>query len=177
MLYGEKVILREYRKNDTENVLDYINDFETKKFLTPGIPFPYKFEDELLWYEKNVPSEKGTYSMAIEEKITGEYLGGCGINSLNWKNSVAEIGIFIAKPFWNKGYGTDAIKLLIKFIFEEMNIHKVKLETYSFNQRAIRCYEKCGFTKEGILREELFREGKYHDIILMSILKDEYLIP
>jgi len=60
---------------------------------------------------------------------------------------------------------------LVKFIFEEMNINKIALSVYSFNERAIKCYKKCGFTQEGVLREELFREGRYHDEILMSLMK------
>jgi len=88
---------------------------------------------------------------------------------------VATIGIFIGdKSFWGKGYGTEAIELLTDFIFNEMNINKVKLNVYSFNKRAVRCYEKCGFVREGVLRQEIYREGRYHDDIVMGLLRDEY---
>ena len=73
-----------------------------------------------------------------------------------------------------KGHGTDAIRILIRFIFEQMNINKIKLNVYEFNERAVRCYEKCGFKKEGRLRQEIFRDGKYYDQYIMSILKEEY---
>ena len=104
------------------------------------------------------------------------YLGGCGIKEVDWKNSKVVVGIFIGnKEYWNKGYGTDAMRVLIKFIFNEMNINKIKLNVYEFNERAIRSYEKCGFKKEGVLRKELYRDGKYYDTIVMGLFKEECL--
>lgn len=174
MLKGDKVILRAYNKDDVKNALKSINDFEVKQYLDPSIPFPLKYEDELKWYERLNPKGDGTYSMAIENLETGEYMGGIGVNSVDWKNSVASIGLFLAKEFWNKGYGTDSLKVLLNFIFNEMNINKVKLNVYDFNKRGIRCYEKVGFVKEGVLREEIYRNGKYNDEIIMGILKSEF---
>ncbi|QTA37754.1 GNAT family N-acetyltransferase [Thermosipho ferrireducens] len=174
MLKGKLVRLRAYSKDDLEKVLEYINDSEVKKCLTPGIPFPFRKEDEEKWYQNLNPFSEKSYSFAIETLSDGEYIGGCGINNVYWKNSVATVGIFLGKPFWNKGYGTDAMRVLVNFIFNEMNINKVRLDVYSFNKRAIKSYEKVGFKVEGILREEIFREGKYHDIFVMGILRNEW---
>jgi len=175
MYLGEKVKLRAYKKEDIELACKYMNDFEVKRFLAPGIPYPMMLEQENKWFD-SLTSAKDSYSFAIEDLITGQYIGGCGINEIDWKNSIATIGIFIGdKSFWNNGYGTDAMKVLLKFIFEQMNVNKVKLCVYSFNPRAKKCYEKSGFILEGTLREELFRDGKYHDVYLMSILKREWL--
>ncbi|SIS80894.1 Acetyltransferase (GNAT) family protein [Kroppenstedtia eburnea] len=66
------------------------------------------------------------------------------------------------------------MEILLRFIFEEMNLHKVKLEVFEFNPRAIRVYEKCGFRQEGRLREEIFRYGRYHDVLVMGLLQEEY---
>lgn len=103
-----------------------------------------------------------------------EYIGGCGINHVDWKNSRAEVGIFLGKPFWNKVYGTDAMRVLVNFIFNEMNLNKISLNVYSFNERAIRSYEKVGFKVEGVLKQHIYREGHYHDEIIMAILKSEW---
>ena len=174
MYEGKLVRLRAYKKEDIEVVLKYINDEEVKRNLIPGIPFPYTLEDEEKWYESNT-ALKDTYNFAIETLEDKKYLGGCGINEVDWKNSKAVIGIFIGnKEYWNKGYGTDVMNTLIRFIFEQMNINKIKLNVYSFNERAIKCYEKCGFKREGVLRQEIFRDGKYHDEIVMGLLKDEW---
>ncbi|KKC30494.1 acetyltransferase [Caldanaerobacter subterraneus subsp. pacificus DSM 12653] len=171
---GEKVKLRAYRKEDVELALKYINDPEVKRYLTPGIPYPLTLEDEYKWFE-SLSSSKDTYSFAIETLEDGKYIGGCGINEIDWKNKVAVVGIFIGdKEYWGKGYGTDAMKVLIRFIFEQMNMNRVELYVYSYNTRAIKSYEKCGFVKEGVLRKRMFRDGRYYDEYVMSILKEEF---
>ena len=173
MLEGEMVRLREYHKEDIPTVWKYVNDPEIKRTLVPGIPFPWKLEEEEKWYEEQ--NAKGdTYNFAIEKKADGTYIGGCGINNVDWKNSVATVGIFLGKDFLSQGYGTDAMKVLVKFIFDQMNIHKVILHVFSFNKRAIRSYEKVGFRIEGTLREQIYRDGKYYDEVIMGILKEDW---
>lgn len=173
MYNGNKVKLRAYCKDDIKLTQEYLNRFEIKN-LTPDIPYPLTLESKGKWYESMADS-KDSYSFAIEDLKTGLYIGGCGINNIDWENSAVTIGIFIGnKDYLSKGYGTDAMKVLVKFIFDEMNINKIKLNVYSFNTRAIKCYEKCGFKKEGVLRQEIFREGKYYDEIVMGLLREEY---
>ncbi|WP_454052026.1 GNAT family N-acetyltransferase [Clostridium sp. Marseille-Q7071] len=174
MYIGEKVKLREYRKEDIKKAQEYMNDGEIRGLLAPNIPYPYTYEDEVKWFE-GLSANKDLYNFAIETLNDKKYIGGCGINNIDWKNSVATVGIFIGdKSYLGKGYGTDAMKVLINFIFEEMNINKIKLNVYSFNERAVKSYEKCGFKKEGLLRKEIFRHGKYHDEVVMGILREEY---
>lgn len=84
------------------------------------------------------------------------------------------MGIAIGKAWQGKGYGTDAMKTLIDFIFQYIAVQKIKLQVFSFNQAAIRSYEKCGFTKEGTLRQEIFRFGTFHDILLFGLLRSEW---
>lgn len=174
MYTGEKIRLRAYCREDVPQALAYMNDPEVKRLLTPGVPFPYTLEDEIKWYE-GLTAMKDTYNFAIETLEDKRYIGGCGINSIDWKNNIVVVGIFIGdQSYWGKGYGTDAMKTLVNFIFNEMNIRKIKLNVYAFNERAVKSYEKCGFVKDGTLRQEIFREGKYHDEYSMSILRDEY---
>lgn len=174
MYTGEKVRLREYKKEDIKLAQKFINDVEVKKMINPGIPYLYTYEDEEKWFEK-LSAANETYDFAIETLDESKYIGGCGINKLDWKNSVVTIGIFIGdKEYWNKGYGTDALNILIKFIFQQMNIHKIKINVFEYNKRAIKCYEKCGFKIEGVLRKEIFRDGEYYDDIVMGLLRDEY---
>jgi RimJ/RimL family protein N-acetyltransferase len=173
LLEGKQVRLREYRKEDVVLAHKYINDFEVKRLLVPGIPFPMRLEEEEKWYDSQ-SAFKDTYNFAIESLESGEYLGGCGINEVDWKNSVAVVGIFLGKPFWNKGFGSDAMRILLRFIFEQMNINKVNLNVYSFNERAISSYVKCGFKVEGRLRQRVYRDGKYHDEVIMGILRSEF---
>ena len=94
------------------------------------------------------------------------------------RNHNAELGIVIGeKEYWSQGYGTDAIKTLLRYCFDELNYHKVYLRVYDFNTRGIRCYEKCGFRIEGRLRQHMFRHGAWHDEIVMGVLRDEFAAP
>jgi len=173
MYTGKLVQLRAYEKEDIEAAKNYINDPEIKHYLHPGVPFPVTLSDETKFIE-GISAFKDNYSFAIDT-LEGHYIGGCGLNKVDWKNRVAEVGIFIGdKDYWGKGYGSDAMKVLIDFIFNEMNLNRIMLNVYGFNERAIKSYIKCGFVKEGVLRQALFKGGQYHDEIIMSILREEY---
>jgi RimJ/RimL family protein N-acetyltransferase len=176
MMYeGQKVRLREYRKEDIPLRLSYINDPEIGGTLTPDIPYPMTQHEEEKWFE-SITAVSDTYKFAIETLEGNKFIGGCSINGVDWKNRVATIGIFIgSKEYQGKGCGSDAIRVLIDFIFLQMNINKIRLTVYSYNESAIRCYKKCGFQIEGILRQEIYRDGKYYDKISMGLLKEEYL--
>jgi len=174
LLKGKLVRLREYKQSDVELAYKYMNDPEVLLNLGNGIPYPMILEKEQEWFDSQIKS-KDTYSFAIESLEDGIYIGGCGINWYDWKNGTAEIGIFIGnQQFREKGYGTDAMKVLIDFIFNQTNINRIQLSTYSFNERAYKTYLKCGFKEEGRLRQRIFRNGKYHDEILMGLLREEY---
>lgn len=96
------------------------------------------------------------FFFGIFEKSTNELIGTCAVFSINWQNSTCFVGISIGEQWQGKGLGTDAMKTLIDFIFNYIAINKIKLQVFSFNTAAIRSYEKCGFSKEGILRNEIF---------------------
>lgn len=170
MYYGEKICLRAYKEGDIPLATKYINDKELKKLLVTTIPFPMTNWEEEEWIKSQKSNNQGIYNFAIEDIESGKYIGGCGIQSVNWLARVATIGIMIGdKNYWGRGYGTDAIKTLVNFIFNDMNINKIRLGTFSFNERAIKSYEKCGFQVEGVLKDEIFKDGKYYDEIIMSL--------
>lgn len=175
MYYGEKVKLRAYKREDVTRACEFVNDSEVKLHLVSDIPYPTMFEQELKWIEEQINLKDG-YNFAIEALEEGKYIGGCGIFRIDWLNRTTMVGIMIGdKDYWNKGYGTDAMKVLIKFIFEHMNLNKIKLNVFGFNKRAIKCYEKCGFKVEGVLKQELFRDGQYYDEYAMALLKEEWV--
>lgn len=174
MYSGQLVKLRAYKEDDIEKAVEFINDEEVKKLMDSNIPFPMTKWQEEEWVRSRKANTDFTYDFAIEDLKTGKYIGGCSINECDVKNRTCVVGIMIGdKEYWGKGYGSDALKVLIKFIFEEVNMNKIKLNVFSFNNRAIACYKKVGFKEEGILKKEIYRNGRYHDEIIMAMFKDD----
>ncbi len=170
MIKGKKVTLRALEKEDLSNCWRWINDPE----ITEGLYmiFPVSRYEEEKWYESRINDDKNKY-FAIE--ADEKHIGNIGLHNIDWINRKAELGILIGeKDYLNKGYGTDAIKTVLRYAFNKMNLHKIELRVYEFNKRAIRCYEKCGFKKEGVLRDDVYRDGKYHNTVIMSILRSEF---
>jgi RimJ/RimL family protein N-acetyltransferase len=114
-------------------------------------------------------------SFAIVDSQTDSLLGVCGLTHVDHVNRTAELGIFIGeKSRWGKGYGTQATRLLLEFAFSLLNLNSVMLQVYDFNERAIRCYQKCGFSTVGRRREARLIAGRAHDVVVMDILAREF---
>ncbi|MGL4990536.1 MAG: GNAT family N-acetyltransferase [Sarcina sp.] len=174
MFAGSKVLLRYYKREDVIRAHKFINDYDISRVISTEAIYPMSLEEEEHFIATNKSSDLN-YNFAIESLESGEYIGGCGIHKVDSKNRICEIGIFIGdKNLWGKGFGTDALETLINFIFNELNLEKIKLAVYSFNDRAIKCYKALGFEEEGTLKREIFREGKYHDVILMAMFREDY---
>jgi RimJ/RimL family protein N-acetyltransferase len=106
-----------------------------------------------------------------DERIIGE--GGLFDAFSSHRNAWLAIGIG-ERELWGKGYGTDAVNILLRFAFQELNLHRVNLNTFEYNARAIRAYEKIGFVHEGKMRDALRRDGRRWDMIFMGILRTEW---
>ena len=115
MYNGELVKLRAYKEEDIERAVGFINDEEVKKLLDSNTPFPMTKWQEEEWIKSRKAGSDSTYDFAIEDLETGKYIGGCSINECDLKNRHCTIGIMIGdKEYWGKGYGSDALKVLIK---------------------------------------------------------------
>jgi len=114
-------------------------------------------------------------SFGIFDKESQKLIGDIGVSTIDQKNKHAEIGMAIGdKNYWDKGYGTDLVKTILKFCFQELGLNKVFLDVWEENKRAIGCYLRCGFKKDGVLREHVFKDGKYYNKWIMSVLKNEW---
>lgn len=170
MLKGERVTLRPPRAEDLEANLGWIHDPEVTRFLSFRYPLTEAEEEE--WLRR--PQGFGAVRFAIETE-DGRHIGNCGLEAVDRESRFAVFGIMIGeKDCWSRGYGTDALRTLLRFGFETMNLHRVELEVLEFNARGIRSYEKCGFQVEARLRRHAYREGEYHDALVMGILRPEY---
>ncbi len=173
MYKGNLVRLRAFEQEDLEANHQYVNDAETALAMLRGFPLPASFSDEQQWLSQQTSYTHGEYQFAIEN-MDGVMVGRCGLTKIDWKNRSADAGIMIGAPWRGKGYGTDAMRVLCDFSFRQMNIHHLKVAVLAFNEAAIRCYLRCGFRKEGVLREDVFRNGRYTDVVLLGILEEEW---
>jgi len=128
------------------------------------------------WIEKDFEDNKDMYWFAIRALEDDRLLGDITLSVVDWGSRNTFMGIGIgAREFWGKGYGTDAIELLLRYAFTELNLRRVSLNVFEFNERAIRSYEKVGFRLEGRERQVMQREGRRWDIIDMGILREEWM--
>lgn len=113
-----------------------------------------------------------TIRTLVEDKLIGDI----GLYVVNWSGRDAFVGLGIGeRDFWGKGYGTDAMHLILRYAFMEVNLRRVTLTVFEYNPRAIRSYEKAGFRHEGRLRKLLHRDGNRYDELFMGILRDEWM--
>lgn len=175
---GKLVRLRGYEKSDLVSLMKWINDDEVTQFLAPGVlswPVSSIAEERFIADAALAGPEAVNRSFVIETLANREYIGGIALHAINWIDRHAAVGIVIGdKSYWGRGYGTDAMRLLLRIGFDKLNLHRLWLRVYDFNLRAISSYEKCGFKREGVLREERFHKGAYHDTIVMGMIADEY---
>ncbi|MBF4694361.1 GNAT family N-acetyltransferase [Fusibacter ferrireducens] len=171
---GSKVYLRAVERKDVELAYKYMNNEDSFYNLSVGVPYPMNFDNEMDWYESQ-RKKSDSYNFAICTVEDDLYIGGCGINSIDWNNRSCNIGIFIGDDrFKSKGFGTEAMALLLAFIFKQISVERVELRVFGFNDRAIKSYIKNGFVEEGRLRNAIYRNGAFHDEVIMSILRTEY---
>jgi RimJ/RimL family protein N-acetyltransferase len=175
MIYGERIRLRGVERNDIPRFYEWINDPQVLEGLS--VYLPLSTTDEEKWFERAGNREQAEKPLAIEVKEADDWrlIGNCGFFDFDWTSRAAEIGIMIGdKAVWDQGYGTETVRLLLKHGFETLNLNRVVLRVYDNNRRAIRAYEKAGFTHEGTLRQAAYKNGGYHDLHVMSVLRSEW---
>ncbi len=125
--------------------------------------------------EKELETESDESSFAIRAIADDKLLGGVHLEALNWSSRDSFVGIYIGeREDWGKGFGTEAMSLLLRYAFLEVNLRRVSLSVFEYNPRAIRSYEKVGFRHEGRQRQFLNRDGRRWDMLFMGILRDEW---
>ncbi len=187
MIYGDRIRLRALERADLPYFVSWLNDPEVRQGLSRYLPLSMAEEEH--WFEETLKRDPVERPLAIEIKINnnltdraeGELqtdwimIGNAGIFNLDWRNRSAELGIMIGdKRYWGKGYGTETMQLLLRHGFTTLNLHRIYLRVFADNPRAIRAYQKAGFTLEGRLRQAEFHAGKYQDVLVMSVLKPEW---
>lgn len=174
LLKGEKIRLGAINEEDIAVFADWYNDSEFLRFFDKVPVYP-KSRLELLEWIKESGSSNRSYSFGVRTIEEDEMIGYVELSSIQWWNGVANLGIGIGnKKYRGNGYGREALTLLLDFAFEELNLHRIQLNVFSYNKPAIGLYERLGFKREGVYREFIHRDGHRWDMYLYGILEEEW---
>jgi len=171
LIRGEKVVLRAIEASDVEKLWNWQQDEEVMRLR--DYPSPPRSYAEVEREYTGTESETDRIRLGIMT-TEGILIGEISLANMERRVGDAELTIFIGdKAFWGRGYGSDAVRAMCKYAFEQMNLHRVTLFVHAENFRAIKAYEKCGFIEEGRAREAEYMDGRYSDIVSMGLLRDE----
>jgi RimJ/RimL family protein N-acetyltransferase len=176
MYFGKLVRLRPIEPEDLDSIMKHWNNLEMRQWVAHALPISRAKEREILdKISKFDPWKDGHMVLAIEDKKSKEYLGTTSLDQISKQNRTAEFGISILDPKnCGKGYGTDAIKVMLWVGFNILGLESVSLFTFSKNERAQRAFKSAGFKEAGVRRRGIFTMGEFRDLIMMDILKDEF---
>jgi RimJ/RimL family protein N-acetyltransferase len=171
MLRGEKVILRALERDDLKRMQELKREIELT-LLADGVWYPTPLAAFEKQFDKHLEDDdRSRFVIEADAKV----IGGVGLHNKNRIDGTAALGVGIYdRDYIGKGYGRDAIRVLLEWAFRIQNYRRIWLETLASNERAIRSYRACGFVEEGRLREHYYHDGAYHDAILMGILRREW---
>jgi RimJ/RimL family protein N-acetyltransferase len=170
VLRGEKCTLRPPRKEELSIYQRWFEDPEVIYF-TPSIgPFSDAKEEE--WFNR-VGEDPNAVQWVIE--VEGKPVGFTGIGGINWRHSNGETGLVIGdKSLWRKGIASEAMQLRTAFCFRELNLHKIRTRAFMENEASKRALQKAGYRESGIQREEMFRDGRFRDIWMGEVLREDW---
>ncbi|HET7711390.1 MAG TPA: GNAT family protein [Thermoanaerobaculia bacterium] len=171
MIAGEHVILRAFEREDAERCYRWMNDPNIVRTLKSR--YPIAFQSEMEWIERAIQPTINERHFAIERKDDRSHIGNASIHDIDWVSRTSWFGLFIGEPSaWNRGFGTDAVGALIRFAFDEMNLVKLRINVFDYNEKAKHVLLSHGFIQEGKLQRDFYREGTHHDIVILSIFRD-----
>ena len=181
MIFGERIRFRGVERDDIPTFVKWLNDPEVIQGIL--VHNPISQADEENWFERMITRPPDEHVFGIEARIPGDkgnqetwkLIGTYAFDGIDWRTHSAEFGIMIGdKSYWNKGYGTEAVRLLCQHGFKTLNLNRIYLHVFETNPRAIRAYEKAGFVLEGTERQAEFKDGRFIDVLRMSLLRDEF---
>ncbi len=165
---GGMVYLSPLEMKSVENYVRWFNDPEVTKYLAMYYPVNSFCERQ---YIENASRAGDQVPFDIFLFDGNRHIGNCVLTQIDWVNRKCIYGVAIGeKDCWGKGYGTEVTKLCVRYSFDRLNMHRVGLEVYDYNERGLKAYERAGFSIEGRVRESKYHDGRYYDTILMSII-------
>ena len=167
-IIGEIIIVRAIEERDCNLLLDIINDEDIENMIG-GWSFPVSYEKQLTWI-RDLKTDIKILRGIIEVKENKKAIGVIMLTDIDYKNGNAQVHIKLKSgDIRGKGYGSDAIKTIVKYGFEELRLHTIFSNVNVHNHSSLKMLSKCGFEKEGVLRGRSFKRGQYIDIVSLSI--------
>ncbi|WP_323740405.1 GNAT family N-acetyltransferase [Filobacillus milosensis] len=171
-LEGEKVYLRPIEEDDFEAIYSGLWDPDVRRLTGTKQIFTRSMVKNFL--EKSA-LDSSRVGLIICAQQTDEMIGELSLNEINHQDRNASFRIALStEAHTGKGHGSEAIQLMLAYGFRQLNLHRIELEVFAFNERAKHVYERLGFQQEGVRRDALFYDGEYHDAIVMGILENEF---
>jgi RimJ/RimL family protein N-acetyltransferase len=175
LLTGECVSLRPLKRSDQVAIQKYANDWHVARYL-PLMPFPYTLDHARQWINTThrAARNKTEYDLGIHLTGKDEIIGMVSLMNLNWKSRNAELGYWMARKYWGKGYMREAISLILRYAFKELRLVRVYAVVLDTNIPSVKVLERVGFTREGTWRKADKFAGRWHDVFGYGILKEEF---
>lgn len=172
IIKGEKVVLRPVRMEDAPRFVKWFNDPAVNKFLNYR---KLTLSEEKQRIKEKLTEKSGDAIFFCIDTVAGEHIGATSLDGINYDQRRASFGIIIGeKIYWNKGCGTEASQLILEYGFVKLKLHRIELDVYDYNPRAIKVYKRLGFKVEGKKREHAEWKGKFYNALLMGMLEKEW---
>jgi diamine N-acetyltransferase len=175
MIYGKNIRLRGIERDDLPRFVEWLNDPEVTDGLLMRLPL--STTDEERWFEsmsQRPPAER-VLAIDLRDGDSWRLIGSTSFMEINNIDRECEFGILIGdKAVWNQGHGSEVTFLMLRHGFETLNLNRIWLRIHADNPRAMRAYEKVGYVHEGCMRQAAYKNGKYVDVHIMSVLRSEW---
>jgi RimJ/RimL family protein N-acetyltransferase len=171
VLRGERIMLSPLRDEDSETLFRWIND---RELVVLSAPFaPVSELEHRRWFDA-MRARDDVVIFGIRTLDGDELVGSCQLHGIDRRHRSGELQIRIGeRAAWGRGYGTEAVRLLVAYGFTELGLHRIRLQVFATNTRALRAYESAGFRREGVERDGAFVEGSFVDVVRMAVLRTD----
>jgi RimJ/RimL family protein N-acetyltransferase len=174
LFLGERVRLTSLYATDAQTMTRWYEDGEFSRLFDANPSYP-RSENSIHKWLDGLERDRDSYALAIRLTYSDDLIGYAQIDGIQWTHGCGWLAVGIGSPdYRGKGYGTEAMRLILRFAFGELNLHRLQLTVFSYNERAIRLYERMGFQREGVFRECLLRDGQRHNMLLYGLLAREW---
>jgi len=173
LLRGKTIRLSTLTEEDSSLIADWYAEGNFMRLYSAATAFPKTKTDILEMIEQGQDDE--AWFMFGLRRLRDDFLVGMGgFDEISWRNRVGWLALAVGRENWGQGYGSEALQILLRYGFMELDLHKVQLTVLGYNERALGIYRKAGFRQEGVFREFVYRDAERHDMILMGMLADEW---